>query len=240
MLDVDQQKATWNTYDHTIDAFLIALTEEKVEGDISDFLKETETLIVDIPPGLRKNKNENFVKKMKFLFAEVEKSDVKHIVYVSSTSVFEDVENFPVYKESDTPNANSSTAQQLIEVENLWQQSVRFKTSLVRFGGLIGKDRHPVKYLAGRENIESPKGPINLIEQEDAVALLLQLIETSSSGIFHGVYPKHPTRQAYYSAEAIKRGLVPPTFNQAKVSKGKVISTEDTSGRLKFEFKFCH
>lgn len=221
-----------------IEAFLIALTEENVEGNIAEFLKETDTLIIDIPPGLRKNPKENFVKKMTLLFTEVEKSKVKHVIYVSSTSVFEDEESIPTYTENDIPNANSSTAQKLIEVEKLWQSSKKFTTAVVRFGGLVGEDRHPVKYLAGRENIQSPHAPVNLIEQKDAIRLLFQLVEKSTSGVFHGVYPNYPSREKYYSAAAKKRGLEPPNFKQVINSKGKLISTQETSKILDFEFKY--
>ena len=65
-----------------IEAFLIALTEEGVEGNIEEFLKETDTLIIDIPPGLRKNPKEDFVKKMTLLFTEVEKSKVKYLILI--------------------------------------------------------------------------------------------------------------------------------------------------------------
>lgn len=221
-----------------IEAFLIALTEEKVEGNIAEFLKETDTLIIDIPPGLRKNPKEDFVKKMTLLFIEVEKSKVKHVVYVSSTSVFEDGESIPTYNENDIPNANSSAGQQLIEVEKLWQNSDKFKTTIVRFGGLVGEDRHPVNYLAGRENIQNPHAPVNLIEQIDAMRLLIRLVEKSIAGIFHGVYPDHPSREIYYSAAAKKRGLEPPIFDQATNSNGKKIDTKQTC--LLLAFKFLH
>jgi len=175
---------------------------------------------------------------MTLLFIEVEKSKVKHVVYVSSTSVFEDGESIPTYNENDIPNANSSAGQQLIEVEKLWQNSDKFKTTIVRFGGLVGEDRHPVNYLAGRENIQNPHAPVNLIEQIDAMRLLIRLVEKSIAGIFHGVYPDHPSREIYYSAAAKKRGLEPPIFDQATNSNGKKIDTKQTC--LLLAFKFLH
>lgn len=221
-----------------ISAHVVKLTENSIIGEVDEFLQDINCLIIDVPPGLRKNPKENFVKKMNHLFTEVEKSEVKHVIYVSSTSIFEEEENFPTYKENDIPNATSSTAQQLIEVENLWQSSENFITAVVRFGGLVGEDRHPVKYLAGRENMKNPDAPVNLIEQNDAIRLLIRLVEKSTSGIFHGVYPIHPSRDKYYSAAAKKRSLEVPLFDYSSISKGKKISSKKTSETLSFELKF--
>ena len=39
---------------HKIEPFLVTLSEDKITGTISEFLNESEILIIDIPPGLRK------------------------------------------------------------------------------------------------------------------------------------------------------------------------------------------
>ncbi|MDQ7916175.1 NAD(P)-binding domain-containing protein [Mesonia sp. MT50] len=220
-----------------IQSFLISLTEEKVTGNTKDFLSNIETLIIDIPPGLRRNPNEDFVKKMKNFLTEVEKSDVKNVVYVSSTSVFEGDDTIPVFSESDKPNGSSFKAQQLIAVEGLWQNHAAFLSAVVRFGGLVGEDRHPAKYLAGKKNVKNPQAPVNMIAQKDAVELLLQWVKNPVAGIFHGVYPDHPSREVYYSAKAKEKGLATPHFNTKETSKGKQISSKETSKTLDFVFQ---
>jgi len=220
-----------------IQAFLISLTEEEVKGNTTSFLTDIETLIIDIPPGLRRNPNEDFVKKMELFLSEVEKSEVKNVIYVSSTSVFEGDESIPTFVESDVPNGTSSSSQQLIAVEKLWQNHDSFTSAVIRFGGLVGGNRNPAKYLAGRENLKDPQGPINLVEQRDAVALVFQLAKQSAAGIFHGVFPDHPTREVYYSAKAKENGLVVPQFNSAEASKGKRINARATCKSLDFTFQ---
>jgi hypothetical protein len=50
----------------------------------------------------------------------------------------------------------------------------RFKTTVLRFGGLIGEDRNPFKFIAGRENMDNPDAPINLIHQADCIGIILK------------------------------------------------------------------
>jgi nucleoside-diphosphate-sugar epimerase len=84
---------------------------------------------------------------------------VKKVIFVSSTSVYGEIplENVEVEKNSITeeilPNPDTES-KQLLEVEN--KSNTHFKTTIVRFGGLIGNDRHPIYFLAGRKNIENP------------------------------------------------------------------------------------
>ena len=44
--------------------FLISISEEGIAGDIGNCLKNSEILIINIPPGLRKNPKANFIKQM--------------------------------------------------------------------------------------------------------------------------------------------------------------------------------
>ena len=59
-----------------IEPFLIELTEDKITGAISEFLNDSEILIIDIPPGLRKitenTTEKTFVNKIKTLLPFIE------------------------------------------------------------------------------------------------------------------------------------------------------------------------
>ena len=48
-----------------ITPFLITLSENKTTGNVTDFLENSEILIIDIPPKLRGSEKENFVAKIK-------------------------------------------------------------------------------------------------------------------------------------------------------------------------------
>ena len=58
--------------------------------------------------------------------------------------------------EETIPMPNNDRGKQLFEAENRLHYNTHFKTTVLRFGGLIGEDRHPIKFLAGKENLENP------------------------------------------------------------------------------------
>ncbi len=88
----------------------------------------------------------------------------------------------------------------MLEVEKLLQSNTNFKTTVVRFGGLTGEDRQPVKFLAGRENLENPDGPVNTIHQQDCIGIIEKIIEKKAWGeIFNAVKPYHPSRKKHYT-----------------------------------------
>ena len=94
---------------------------------------------------------------------------------MSSTSVFSDEDK--VVTEETLPNPNTESGKQLLQCEKLLQDNSHFETTILRFGGLIGEDRNPIHFLAGRSNIENPDAPINLIHQEDCIGIILKIIE---------------------------------------------------------------
>jgi nucleoside-diphosphate-sugar epimerase len=215
--------------------FLISLDSKSVLGAIESFLKESSTLIIDLPPKLRGTNKENFVEKIEVLIPFIEKSSVKNVLFVSSTSVYGE-ENKIVTEESPL-NPDTESGKQLVEVEQLLQSNTNFKTTVLRFGGLIGEDRHPVKFLAGRVNLDNPDAPINLIHQEDCIGIILKIIELNSwNETFNAVAPFHPTRSAYYTQKAIDLNLVLPKFNPENVSIEKTILSEKIKTVLNYTF----
>ena len=183
--------------------FQISLLEDNIEGHVNLFLEKSEILIIDIPPKLRGNTKENFVGKIKTLVPFIEKSSVKKVIFVSSTSVYSD-DNSTV-TEDTFPKPDSESGKQLLEAEYLLQNNSNFKTTVLRFGGLIGKDRHPIHFLAGRKNIENPDAPINMIHQDDCIDIIEKIIELDSwNETFNAVAPYHPTRKEYYTKKALE------------------------------------
>lgn len=225
--------------------FQIQLEEHQIIGNMEDFLKETDVLVIDIPPGLRRETSTSnemtFVNKVKTLIAFIEKSDVQKVVFVSSTSVFGD--SFPIIEitEETKPNPDTESGKQLVIAETLLQSNPHFKTTVIRFGGLLGEDRHPVKFLAGRTNVENPDAPVNMIQREDCIGIIekiLKQVQHDNWGeTFNAVAPQHPTRKAYYHKKAEILNLPLPTFAEDSESKGKIISSEKVETILGYSFQ---
>lgn len=237
-----------------IQPYLITLHEDKITGNTADFLNESEVLIIDIPPKLRANSStalgKTFVKKIKNLIVEIEKSAIKKVLFISSTSVYGDLPIFSTaleVTEESNLNPDSEGGKQLIEVEQLLQSNRSFQTTVIRFGGLIGEDRHPIKFLAGRENVENPEAPINFIHQEDCIGIIEKLINKGLrqaqsdnwnwNETFNAVAPNHPKRAEYYHKKALEMNLKVPTFVKDSKSKGKIISSEKLQQILNYTFQ---
>jgi nucleoside-diphosphate-sugar epimerase len=233
--------------ENKIQPYLIALHEDKIIGDTTDFLNKSEVLIVDIPPKLRGSQSENFVSKIENLIIAIEKSTIKKVLFVSSTSVYSDA--FPIIEvsEESTLNPDSESGKQLVEVEQLLQSNTNFQTTVIRFGGLIGPERHPIKFLAGRGNVANPEAPINFIHQEDCIGIIENIIKKGLrqaqsdnwnwNETFNAVAPNHPERADYYHKKALEMNLKVPTFAKDSKSKGKIISSQKLQRILNYSFQ---
>lgn len=219
----------------TLSAVEGALESKSVSGEIEAFFNESSILIIDIPPKLRGDNTESFVDKIAFLIPFIEKSTVEKVVFVSSTAVYGEESN--VVTEETHPKPETENGKQLLESESLLQQNNNFKTTVVRFGGLIGEDRHPAKFLAGRENLDNPDAPINLIHQEDCIGIILKIIESNTWGeTFNAVTPYHPSREVYYTQKAAILNLALPKFSHDKPSIAKTILSTKIEAILNYTF----
>ena len=225
--------------------FQIQLNEQEIIGNVSDFLHETDVLIIAIPPGLRKeilsSEEMTFINKMKILIPYIEKSGIQKVLFVSSTSVYGD--RFPIveYTESTQNHPDTESGRQLVLSEKLLQSNIHFKTTVIRFGGLLGEDRHPIKFLAGRTQIENPDGPVNLIQREDCIGIIIKALDFAYidkwGETFNAVAPQHPTRKNYYQKKAQQFNLPLPNFVEDTKSKGKIISSKKVETILDYSFQ---
>ncbi len=228
-----------------INPFLVILSEvegasESVSESIIPFLAESEILIIDIPPKLRGNNNVSsrkvFVEKIENLIPFIEKLTVKKVLFVSSTAVYGNDNG--IITEETIANPETESGKQLLLAEAVLQKNQNFETTILRFGGLIGEDRHPVKHLAGKENLENPDAPINLIHQNDCIRIIEEIISQSKwNEIFNAVAPFHPTRDEYYTQQAKKQNLTLPKFSAEKSNIKKTISSEKIETILNYQFK---
>lgn len=219
-----------------IQAFQIIVESDRVLGSIEALLAESSILLIDIPPKLRGNQSGDFVGKIKTILPFIEKSTIENVVFISSTSVYGD-ENDQVTEETPL-NPDSEGGKQLEIVETLLQNNSFFKTTILRFGGLIGEDRNPARFLAGKENLDNPDAPINLIHQKDCIGIIMKIIAKNAwNTTFNAAMPYHPSRETYYTQKAIDFSLSPPTFDHSKPSVGKTILVDKIEKTLDYTFQ---
>lgn len=218
-----------------LDTYRVFITEQGVQGEIQEFLKHLDVIIVMIPPGLRRHSGADYVLKMSHLLQEVEKAGVSKCIFISSTSVYGDDQG--TVTESHTPKPETEAGRQLLQVEQLFF-TAPFVTTIVRFGGLLGGSRQPVRFLAGRNDLSGGSAPVNLIQREDCIGILLKIIQKDLFGeIFNAVHPEHPSKAVYYTEKAKELGLPQPSFRKEEPTSYKKVESENLPKLLQYDFK---
>ncbi|QSS96218.1 short-chain dehydrogenase [Psychroflexus sp. ALD_RP9] len=217
-------------------AYCVKVTPLEILGDVESFFSPIEALVISIPPQLRKQSSADFLDSVRVLAREISKySNIKKVLYISSTSVFIDHVSIPVYHEDYKFSSIEIDQNPVLKSEFILRAELP-TVKILRFGGLIGNDRHPIHFLAGKSNIKSPEAPVNLIQQSDCVSLidaLLDKFHQLTQICFHGVSTQHPKRRYYYLKKAKELQLEPPNFDEDSVSSGKLISSQLTIKTLK-------
>lgn len=219
-----------------ITPFQISISEQGITGPMDDFLNSCTILVINIPPGLRgKGPKESYIAKIRLLHAQLKKSAIEKVIFVSSTSVYGDVEG--EVTEDTPPEPSSASGRQILACEQLFTNDTDIAATIIRFAGLIGPDRHPVTILSGRENVSGGNAPVNLIHLEDCVGIIKAVIQHEFwNELWNAVYPSHPKKADYYQQEALKRGLKPPQYEQDSSKNYKKIRTCNIFLTKKYRF----
>ncbi|MGA7836329.1 MAG: hypothetical protein WB996_00035 [Ignavibacteriaceae bacterium] len=206
-----------------IEPYIIEL--EKLPGNIYAFL-QSDILIISIP-----SKNINGFKS---LVKEIEKSGIEKVIFVGSTSIYED--NNKIIYEDD---CEESSASPLFIIENLLRDSGKFRTTILRFGGLIGYSRNPGRFFANGRPVANPEANINMIHLDDCVQIIDQIIKQSVWGdVFNCCADTHPTKRDFYTQAAKNIGAAVPNFEESPVEQYKIISNQKVKRLLNYEFNY--
>jgi len=219
-----------------IKPFSIVISEDNIKGNINDFLANLGTIIINIPPKLRGAQKENYVKKIQLLYNQVKQSPIKDVIFVSSTSVYGRLEG-PV-TEASVPQPTTASGVQLLAAEHIFTADSDLQTTIIRFGGLIGANRHPINMLSGGKERANGNDYINLIHQDDCIGIIAYILtENWWPTLINGVYPYHPKKEKYYTAQAKKRGLPPPKYIENSNKNGKKVIPSVLMNVKEFAFK---
>lgn len=199
------------------------MTLESLPGNIQSFLQAT-VLIVNIP-----SKN---IEGFQRLVTEIEKSGIEKVVFVSSTSVY-DNSNKTIH-ESD---GEESPGSPLRSIELLFSGASNFTTTIVRFGGLIGYRRHPGNFFSKGRPVKDPDAYVNLIHRDDCIQIISQIIDKDIWGeAFNCSADTHPTKREFYTQAARSLGKPAPEFVESAPGPYKIISNEKVKRVLNYSF----
>ena len=199
--------------------FIIDLSNRKSE--FKNFLN-SEVLIIAIP-------SKNIV-GFKNLISHIENSKIKNILFISSTSVY--------------PNSNSIITEEnlihktpLYEIEMLFKTNTNFKSTILRFGGLIGYDRKPGNFFKNGKIINHPDAFVNLIHRDDCIQIIKEIIAKNIwSKTLNACTDTHPKKRDFYTKEFRKEGRNNPIFNELASNEYKIINSDQLKKILNYNF----
>ena len=204
-------------------------------ADIDDFLN-CDVLIINTPPGRRQpNVDDEFPERIKTIAMLAQAHEIPYALFISSTGVYGNTND--LVDEEDEPKPASESGQALLTAERYLGLIRRPLTTVLRMGGLIGKQRHPGRFLAGRENLANGHAPVNMVHLNDAIGVCLAVIDHGKWGdCFNVVADDHPVRREYYPQMASQLGLQPPTFLPTEEAAFKVVSNRKVKEELGYAF----
>ncbi|MBU0476026.1 MAG: SDR family NAD(P)-dependent oxidoreductase [Bacteroidetes bacterium] len=194
-----------------------------LSNNIQKFL-ESDILIINIPS----KDIDGFIK----LLDEIEISQIEKVIFISSTSVYEDCNKTII--ESDGMEMQTHP---LIVIENIFRNSNKFKTTILRFGGLIGYTRHPGRFFANGSTIANPNSFVNLIHRDDCIGIINQIIlQEVWDETFNCCADTHPTKREFYTQVIKSIGFPEPKFVDSSSNSFKIISNSKVKERLNYVF----
>jgi nucleoside-diphosphate-sugar epimerase len=214
-----------------ITPFLVKADLGQIEGPVSKLLTNCDILVLTIPPG---KSGANYPETIRNLANLAKQAGISEIIFTSSISVYPEADS--IYTESDKIDDIKSPTPHIIAAEQVVRQLCPLST-ILRLGGLVGGERHPVKFVGQKTAAHDPDAPINLVHRDDCIELILQLIEKEIKGeLFNVVAPYHPGRFDYYSRKARSINLPDPTFSAKTGKRGKIVSSRHIMTTMDYVF----
>jgi nucleoside-diphosphate-sugar epimerase len=227
-----------------IDPVLLTLDPD-LAGDDAGSLFQSPVLVLNVPPPRGVDDKRTYHRRQVEAVRDAALDGaVEWILFASSTGVYPNVEqtvteaDVPPGRPDALPGPRRSTGEALLEVEALLMETSGLDATIVRLGGLYGGDRNPGRFLAGRTDVGRPDAPVNLIHRDDAVGVVLALLEQNVRGeVVNACAPEHPTRKAFYVRAAEASGLEPPRFDDADTTAGKRVSARKLREQIGYTFR---
>lgn len=188
------------------------------EKYVLDFFENLDCLIICVPP----YKVHNYSICIKNIVVQAEHYNISKIIFTSSTSVYYD-EGIATEEQNLDEKLISNV---LLQAENSVLISSISKKYVLRLAGLIGKGRHPARFLSGKVGVSKPFAVVNLVQKADVITLISKIIDRDvEKGIYNICADEHPRRQEYYESLCLKEGLELPVFKKEEYL-GKIVSNQ--------------
>ena len=214
--------------------YRIVLNDCDIEVDDPAFF-ETDVLIISIPPRRIVGIEHVFPAQISHLIPIILNAGIQKVIFISSTSVYP--ENLQTVTEDDELFPDKASGKACLYAENLLKNVTDFETTIVRFGGLIGADRNPARFLL-KSDRPVANIPVNLIHQDDCIGIISAILEQDLWGeTLNACSPEHPLKRDFYGKAAQISGLTTPLISD-QIEAYKIIDSSKLQRLLKYKFKY--
>lgn len=204
---------------NNIEPFLVDITSFE---EFDDFLN-TDILIIAI--------TSKDIDGFENLISQIQNSSVQKVIFISSTSVYPRINK--VMTEEDAVVQHHP----LVAIENLFRENTFFETTIIRFAGLFGGERHPANWFKNGRKIPQPKGFVNMIHLEDCIEIIHEIINQNCwNETFNACSNHHPTRREFYTIAKLSSGFETPEFEENEEYQWKIISSQKLQKVLDYTF----
>ena len=204
------------------------------ERKLVEMLKAADVLVLGIPP--RSAAAGAYPALLRPVHRTIAAAGTRHVIFVSTTGVYPNETR--VMHETDAVSTRDASSDILRAEGHFVPRYGQWKSTVVRLGGLIGPDRAPGHFLAGRQNLQQGNAPTNLVHLADAVGVISNIIENNIWGhTFNVAADEHPLRRDFYPAAASFLNLPPPTFLPETGTTGKTVDSSRVRALVPYHFK---
>jgi nucleoside-diphosphate-sugar epimerase len=221
-----------------IHPFLLSFAPHPAPGQLSELqeLLNTDILIIAIPPQVEKRGVAFHPEQIRYLVQQLKASPVRKVIYVSSTSVYPEVNGEVDENALLTGHNLVSTA--ILQAEELvkgWGGD----WVILRCGGLMGYNRIAGKYVAGRKGVTTGSVPVNFVHRDDVVGVIYTVIRQGiQNQVYNVVAPQHPTRREIYARNAHDFGYALPEYAESAVHNNKIVSSHKLLRETGYAFQY--
>lgn len=207
----------------------IVQTGLEIVGERAQEFFVADALVITLPPPRMNGIPDFHIKAHRAIARKAKASGIKHIILFNSTSVYPNTNGIIVETDAQSiPSPHSGVA--VLDIEKCYAGKDMPALTVLRFGGLMGPQRHPGRFLKGRQILSNSEAPVNMTHLDDVLSSTLYALGGGlPAGAYNVCSPQHPSRAEFYSKAMIAAGETPPepdgnALDWKEVSPQKLIS----------------
>ncbi len=188
------------------------------QATLRSVLEGCSAAFMTVAPGRSGGFRSTYLDGVEHLMAASEGTELRRIIFTSSSSVYGQTDGSWVDETSPTvPDTESGRV--LLEAENRLLAGCaerKIEATVVRLTGIYGPDRGPAKRIAAISGTERSDGDafLNLVHRDDIVTALRGILDVSHHGIINLNDDAPTTRRDYYTRLIASANLPPVRWTE--------------------------